>query len=167
MTILNEGLEWREIALQTELERAFRGTPVKTLFSPGALLCRFITTESEKNKIRGNEIFKSPWWMGWTAAIKEIKHWSASGATPKDVVRGRMAVTSDFNSELDSVVQIILTKPVYAWRGFARHQADTLRRVTYLGGGEQLYLPNLAADDKGLSSAVARMHCLTAVEFLT
>ena len=63
-------------------------------------------------------------------------------------------------------MQIILTQPVYAWKGIAQHQDDNRRGVTYLGGGEQFFLPNLASDPNGLSSNVAHLHCFTAIESL-
>ena len=61
-------------------------------------------------------------------------------------------------------LQIVLSKPVFAWKGTARYQEDSIQRVTYLGGAEQLYIPNLASDDSGFSSNVAYMHCFTAIE---
>lgn len=166
MAILNENLDWNQIAVKPGVRQAFRGIPVKTLVPKGEMLCRFITTESKRKGIRGNETFFSPWWMDWSAAVQEIAKWRTAKATPKDVIRARMAVTSDFSQELDSLVQIILTQPVYAWKGIAQHQDDRQRGVTYLGGAEQFYLPNLAADPQGMSSNVAYMHCFTAIESL-
>ena len=136
------------------------------MLQPGTILCRFITTESEKKAIPGNETFKSARWLGWGSAFAEISHWRAARVSPKEVIRGRMAVTNQFNRELDSIVQIILTKSVYAWKGLVRHQNDAVRQVTYLGGAEQLYIPNLASDPGGLSSDVAYMHCFTSIDSL-
>lgn len=93
-----------------------------------------------------------------------LSHFKA--AAPKDVVRAKLAIISDFSRELDSLVQIILTRPVYAWKGFAQYQNDGSSRVTYIGGGTQFYLPNLASDAQGLSSNVAYMHCFTSVDSL-
>jgi hypothetical protein len=166
VAILNQQLEWNDTAISPDTRLAFRGNPVKVLLQPGAMLCRFITTESKKKNIPGNETFKSPWWMDWNSAFTEITRWRTAKAMPKDVIRARMAVTTKFNRELDSLVQIILTKPVYAWKGIARHQDDAVRGVTYLGGGEQFFLPNLSSDSQGLSSSVAYMHCFTAIESL-
>jgi hypothetical protein len=166
MMVLNEELDWRTLSMDPDTTRGFRGTPVKVLLDPGKTLCRFITTESKMKGIPGNHTFKSSWWLDWASAMVEIKHWKTVKVMAKDVIRGRLAVTTQFNRELDSLVQIILTKPVYAWKGTAAHQDDTIRRVTYLGGGEQLLVPNLASDRDGLSSAVAYMHCFTSVESL-
>lgn len=47
-----------------------------------------------------------------------------------------------------------------------RHQNDAALNVTYIGGGEQYYLPNLASDPNGLSSNVAYLHCFTSVDSL-
>jgi hypothetical protein len=167
MAVLNENLDWNQItAARPDVRQAFRGVPVKTLVAQGELLCRFITTESKKKGIAGNETFRSPWWMNFSSAIHEIAKWRTTKALPKDVIRARMAVTSDFSQELDSLVQIILTQPVYGWKGIAQHQDDNRRGVTYLGGGEQFYLPNLAADPNGLSSNYAYMHWFGSIEEL-
>ena len=166
MGILNEELHWAMIAADHHVRQAFRGEPVKTLLDPRHMLCRFITTESRKKGIQGNEVFFSPWWMDWSTTIAMLARWRTAGAEPREVVRARLAVTTGFSQELDSLVQIILSKQVYAWKGIARYQDDVKRRVTYLGGGEQFYLPNLASDPKGLSSNVAYLHCFTAVESL-
>jgi hypothetical protein len=164
MAILNQQLEWHNIASTAEIRDAFRGTPVKLLLESGAMLCRFITTESKQKLIRGNETFKSPWWLEWKTASAEIHRWSSAKVSPKDVIRGRMAVTTQFNQNLDSLVQIILSEPVYAWKGIVRHQADTVLRITYIGGAQQLFVPNLSSDGSGLSSPVAYMHCFTAID---
>jgi len=166
MSILNQDLDWSQIALNPGVRRAFRGAPVKTQIPVGAMLCRFITTESKKKGIRGNEIFFSPWWMDWSTTASMLAQWKTAKAATREVIRGRLAVTTEMNQELDSLVQIILTKPAYAWKGIAHYQDDNVRKVTYLGGGEQFYLPNLASDAQGLSSGVAYLHCFTAVEAL-
>jgi hypothetical protein len=158
MPVLNEHLDWHTLSKDPGIANAFRGTPVKTLLDPPNMLCRFITAESKKHGIRGNETFNSPWWLEWSTAAAEIHQWKAHNAQVKDVIRGRFAVTTKFSQELDSLVQIQLTKPVYCWKGIVKHQADAVRGVTYLGGGEQLYLPHLASDKDGLSSDVAQMH---------
>jgi hypothetical protein len=165
MAILNETLGWKGIVVShPDVGRAFRGTPEKTLLAANTMLCRFITTESKKKGIPGNHVFFSPWWMEWTATVGMLSR--LKGVAPKSVVRAKLAVISDFSRELDSLVQIILTQPVYAWMGFAQYQNDDASRVTYLGGGTQLYLPNLASDAQGLSSNVAYMHCFTSVDSL-
>ena len=131
------------------------------------MLCRFITTESVCKGIRGNETFKSPWWMDWSATVSMLARWKTMPkVSPKDVIRARMAVPEAFSQELDSLVQIILTQPAYAWKGVAQSQDDDARKVTYLGGGEQFYLPNLASDPSGLSSKTAYLHCFTSVDSL-
>lgn len=166
MAILNENLDWAGIvASQPGAGHAFRGSPEKMLLAKNEMLCRFITTESKKKGIPGNHVFFSPWWMEWGTTVGMLSLFKA--AAPKDVVRAKLAVTRDFSQELDSMVQIILTEPVYAWKGIAQYQNDKASRVTYIGGGTQFYLPNLASDAQGLSSNVAYMHCFTSMESLS
>jgi hypothetical protein len=165
MSILNENLDWSGIVVShPDVGRAFRGIPETTLLATNEMLCRFITTESKKKGIPGNHVFFSPWWMEWRTIVGMLSRFKA--AAPKDVVRAKLAVTEDFSRELDSLVQIILTEPVYAWKGIVQYQNDSASQVTYIGGGTQFYLPNLASDAQGLSSNVAYMHCFTSVESL-
>jgi hypothetical protein len=166
MAILNETIHWAQFAANPALQKAFRGTPTKTLIPAGSVLARFITTESKKKGARGNEIYLSPWWSEWSTTVGEVHKWSSMGATAREVIRGRFAVTSEFSQELDSLVLIVMKKPVYAWKGVARHQDDDNRKVTYLGGATQLFLPNLASDAQGLSSAVADLRSFTSVDEL-
>lgn len=166
MAILNENLEWNDIvAARPDVRLAFRGAPTKELLATGKMLCRFITTESKTRGIPGNEVFASPWWMEWTTTVGMLSRFKS--VAPNEVVRGKLAITHEFSRELDSLVQIILTEPAYAWKGSAQYQDDRRRRVTYIGGGTQLYVPNLASDKQGLSSRVAYLHCFTSVESLS
>lgn len=166
MAILNETIHWAQFAANPDLQKAFRGTPTKTLIPAASVLARFITTESKKKGTRGNEIYLSPWWSEWSTTVGEVHKWSSMGATAREVIRARFAVTSEFSQELDSLVLIVMKKPVYAWKGVARHQDDDNRKVTYLGGATQLFLPNLASDSQGLSSAVADLRSFTSVDEL-
>jgi hypothetical protein len=145
MTVLNQNLDWNGIvASRPDVRHAFRGIPEKMLLATNEMLCRFITIESKKKGIPGNHVFFSYWWMEWSTTVGMLSRFKA--AAPKDVVRAKLAVTQDFSRELDSLVQIILTELVYAWKGTTQYQDDKTSRVTYIGGGTQCYLPNLASD---------------------
>lgn len=166
MSILNENLEWKQFAGNPDLQRAFRTPPQKIQLPQGTMLCRFITTESLKKGIRGNETFKSPWWADWSNAVTILKQWGGPNANTANVIRAKFAVTKQFNQQMDSLVQIILTTPVFAWKGTTRYQTDNLVGVTYIGGATQFFLPNLASDLQGLSSNVAYLHCFTSMDSL-
>ena len=165
MPILNENLEWNQIAAAKPKDGlAFRGVPEKVLLAKDQMLCRFITTESKRKGIPGTHVFFSPWWTEWRATVAMLSRFKS--VAPKDVVRAKLAVTEEFSRELDSLVQIILTEPVYAWKGIAQYQNDDASGVTYIGGETQFYVPNLASDGQGLSSRVAYMHSFTSVDSL-
>jgi len=161
MAILNESLEWRDF--NARVHDAFRSQATKILLEHGTLLCRFITAESAQHDIQGNEIFASPWWLHWSSALADILRWNRAHASPAQTIRARMAVTSEMNQKMNNLAQIVLREQVYAWKGIARHQTDRNRRLTYMGGGEQLFLPNLASRDNPLTSPVAHLHCFTDV----
>lgn len=170
MPILNEQLNWSDISKIPDVRQAFRGAPEKVLLAKESLLCRFITTAKNTSKDemdRSSSIFCSPWWTDWSSAFSEIARWSTkANAQPQNVIRARWAITTRFNPKLDSLVQIILTKPVYGWKGIAQHQNDPSGKVAYLGGGEQLYVPNLVKDRDALACDFAYLHCFTAIASL-
>jgi hypothetical protein len=95
-----------------------------------------------------------------------LAHWRTQHAGAKDVIRARLAVTSQFSQELDSLVQIILTKAGLCLEGPSASPGRLIVRRDLPRRREQLYLPNLASDARGLSSNVACLHCFTAVESL-
>jgi len=166
MAILNETLDWKQIVTANpKVALAFRGVPTKVLLAQNEMLARLITTECRRLGISGNELFLSPWWTEWGATFALIARFKS--VSPRDVVRGKFAVTQEFSRELDSLAQVIIDQPVYAWRGPARHQDDKVSGVTHMGGGTQFYLPNLASDTQGLSSRVAHLHSFTSVDWLT
>lgn len=161
MNILNEQLDWS--TFNADVHEAFRFPPKKVLLDPQTLLCRFIAVDSAGGDRRGR-IFNSPWWLNWTSALAELAHWAH--VAPREVIRARLAITSQFNPEIDSLAQIILDRPVFAWQGKAKYQNDEGRRVTFIGGGEQFFLPNLASDTSGLHSPYADLHCFTSIDSL-
>lgn len=175
MAILNENLDWGHLGRSPDVRDAFLGVPAKTLIPAGQLLCRFITTKSKVREDEDSGIYSSPWWTDWSATAALLDRWKSARIKPKDVLRGKLAITHEFSTELDSLVQIILTLPVYAWKGIARYQEDKSLKVTYLGGAEQFFLPNLAGDPdrptlvpnrSALTSKVAYLHCFSSVDML-
>ena len=166
MAILNEQFEWSDFKANPKIRDAFLGMPAKTLIPAKRLLCRFISTGATPTDPNGTEIYLGPWWTEWESTAKLLHKWKTAAATPREVLRAELAVTRDFSRKFDGLVQIVLTQPVYAWRGPARHQEDKQLKVTYLGGGEQLFLPNLASDRTGERSDVAYMHCFSWVDSL-
>lgn len=167
--ILNGDKDWSSFAGDTDSRTAFRGIPVKTLIPTGRVLCRFITAESKKRtaqKIRPNNIYFSPWWTEWTSTARMLNDFKAGKIPPRDILRGRLGITKAHNYYLDGMVQIVLTQSVYAWKGIALYQTDDYAKVTYLGGGEQLYLPNLVSNKNCVTSKFAQMHCWTWVDSL-
>jgi hypothetical protein len=166
MPILNENLDWKHFQNDRSLRNAFIGAPTKTMISAGEMLCRFITTETEKKEYESSGIYSSPWWADWNVTARMLARWKAANIKPRDVIRAKLAVPRQFSAGLDSLVQIILTQPVFAWKGIARHQEDTVLKVTYIGGGEQIFLPNLVSDPRGLNCNVAYLHCFSSVDLL-
>jgi hypothetical protein len=166
MAILNEEFEWRHFERNPDIRDAFRGAPVKTLLPASQMLCRFITTETGKPTYPDSGIYSSPWWTDWSTTAEMLHRWKTAGASPVDIIRGLLAVTTGFSAKLDGMVQIILTQPVYAWKGPARHQSEKSSSLSYIGGGEQFFLPNLVKDRRSLNCPVAYMHCYCSVDTL-
>jgi len=69
-----------------------------------------------------------------------------------------LAVPKEFNARMEWISVIYLTQPVYAWSGKGARQLDAAQANTYLGGGgEQIFLPNLAANPLATTGQYARM----------
>ena len=62
MPILNENLEWTTLAVNPDLANAFRHMPTKVLLPVNTCLCRFVTTESQKENIPGTNVLAGAWW---------------------------------------------------------------------------------------------------------
>ena len=106
-----------KIALDVSVRDAFRVT-VKTLLQPRKMLCRFISSDLNLAKDKSiPDPFGRPWWMDWTTAVGMLSSWKNVSAT--EVVRARIAVTKKMSPKLDSLLQIVLKEPVYAWKGIA------------------------------------------------
>ena len=155
MAILNEQFEWSHFETNAGLRMAFRGAPEKTLFHSGRLLCRFITCELAQSGIRGNEVFRSPWWSEWRETSQLLHRFKSRPIASREIIRAKLAITHEFSATLDGLVQIKLTEPVYGWVGPARYQNDKQSKVTYIGGATQIFLPNLAGKGNAMSSPVA------------
>ncbi len=154
MSILNENLNWEQIkASDGKAKGSFDGYPSKTMYWPSQMLVRAITMDSKKN------IFSSPWWMDWNEVNQALSLSSRYNIVPSEMLRGELAIAPKFNPKLDGLVQIILSKPVYVWKGKASSQKVEERMLCLIGGGSQLYIPNLKADEFGLFSNFAPRGC--------
>lgn len=144
MQFLNADLDLEDLARFDRQYRnaasAFRSRPVKTPFVPGCAFMRVISTTTADKIKQGTEVFSSPWWTTESSFRKLLTDFR--GKDPKDIFRGKLAITSNMSRNLDAWVEIVLTRPVYAWVGLAKYQPEA-EKLCYIGGGEQVFLPNL------------------------
>ncbi len=140
--------------LPSNLRSAFGKPPQKTTFSPGERFCRLVT--------RGMNTLESPWWIREREMLRMERHAQLGGLALHEVVRPGLAVREDWNPSMDFLVTVQLLCSAIGWSGPARHQnaADkgTLSRVAFLGGKEQVYLPNLLCDNRFTSPTERREH---------
>jgi hypothetical protein len=156
-TIHNEGYVFERDA-PPDARAAFSSHPKKTLFPPGVEFRRFITAENRRTGDRGNQIFGSPWWFTKETFQRIVAHSDPRGLGIGDVARIQLAVPKEFNARMEWICVIYLTQPVFGWTGKAARQLATPGANIYFGGGgEQVYLPNLAADPLATASRYARM----------
>jgi hypothetical protein len=159
MPVLNERNEFQDFVAQFRgLNRCFSGPPRKIRLNPGAQLSRFITSYS-KSELAGKKldevgVFGSPWWMTRLELRRLLAQYPA--VAPQEIIRGKLAIATRFNPKLNGWIDIELTLPVYAWVGRAAQQPDEIRQLSYIGGGEQIFLPNLGAKTDN-SSRYARI----------
>ena len=143
-----QGLEHRDLL-------AFIGLPRQFLLKPGELLCRFITAESTQQGHHGNQIFGSPWWHSMHAFMHIYNLSKTAQAPLGDAARARLAIVKKFNPTMEYFCQIVITRDIYGWLGRAKYQPEEGTNLLYMGGAEQIYLPNLASDSTGMSSNYA------------
>jgi hypothetical protein len=105
--------------------------PVKTPLPSGTVLSRL---EFPVNMA----LFMSVWWMRLEVLYKMLHNNDADSAALRREWQNVQAMPKAARGLRTSVVEIILTQPVYAWVG----KASPLFNKT--GGAEQIYLPNLA-----------------------
>jgi hypothetical protein len=151
-SILNDALGFDEVRWATmrktspDFAESFHGTPRKTLLPAGTRLFRLVPFPTDRN-------FSSPWWMPEHVFL-ELQNDAAvsshgGGRLLRNYVAQYMALPSG-NYQL-SVVEIELTRAVYAWLG----EVEPL--FGRPGGMEQAYLPNLADRGSPRTSSSARL----------
>jgi hypothetical protein len=146
---------------------AFTGIPERILLRPGDLLCRFITAENAKLNHYGNQVFRSPWWHTMSSFMQIYNLAKQVNAPLDSAARARLAITQEFNPTMQYFCQITITKPIYGWKGFARHQQESGSNLVYMGGGQQIYLPNLFSPaSNGMSSDFAFIKYFGATDVL-
>ena len=151
MDVLNQDFDFQRDASPDEKE-AFWTPPQKFLLLPKVQLYRLVTLADVNRGFRGNELFRSPWWYP-RETFRELSRMAQSLNLPlPEVARTHLAVREAWNPLMDYLCIIELTKPAWVWRGPIRYQPqDDERRIFYMGGLDQVYLPNLdgASEDTG------------------
>ncbi|MBL8736756.1 MAG: hypothetical protein JNL12_10045 [Planctomycetes bacterium] len=133
---------------------AFGRPPQEQVFQPGTVLHRFVT--------RGENASQGDWWV--TSATLELlrTHATRSKVPLANVVRARLAIARHWSPRLDFLVSARLSIAARGWVGAARHQrVDATRanaNVVFLGGTEQVLLPNLLGDTHRTQPKVRKAH---------
>lgn len=134
--------------------QAFGRPPQEHVFQPGTVLHRFVT--------RGENASQGDWWVT-SATLESLRtHAARSKVSLPAVVRARLAIARHWSPRLDFMVSARLSIPARGWVGAARHQpvdADRSRaNVVFLGGTEQVLLPNLLGDTYRTQRKVSLAH---------
>jgi hypothetical protein len=141
-----------------DARRAFLGVPRKIKLSPGLSLCRFITPENAKLGYAGNYVFRSPWWFPISTLDEVLRVARLNKVPAVEAARARLAISDPYSPTMEGFCTMVITAPVWAWTGRASGQPKgEPDNVWYIGGEEQIYVPNLA-DNTGLSSKYAYLH---------
>lgn len=132
------------------VQRAFAGNVRRQLLYSGHELYKY--TEYSVFKPDGSV---SPWWSSVEPIDADDPGFSQSmerssrlGVTPARFARVRTAVTEQWN-RMSNLTRIRLKVPTYALVGRCAHQPidndPSYSNVVFIGGGWQIYLPNLTA----------------------
>ncbi len=157
MTVINENYSFEREASPVVRE-AFVFPPQKKLFPANTEFCRIITTENKKTGDTGNHTFGSPWWFTKDTFRKIVARSDTKGLGISSVARIDLAISHEFNPQMDWICVMYLTHAAYGWVGKAARQLAVPGANIYWGGGaEQVFLPNLATRGNPTSSEWARM----------
>ena len=137
---------------------AFARMPERVVLFPGEQLFRFGSVVGPG--VKGNEIFSSPWWIPASTYQQITRTAHRTGRPVIEVARSRLAVTTDWNPNMDWLSIFELKVAVYAWVGPAKQQPLTGgdRSVLLLGHFDQAYVPNLAPPGAMASDAGALVY---------
>jgi len=135
---------------------------IKRTFIGGRIRKRMLSPQTMLYKFSGNSLVSpngtvSPWWSavepiesGDTGLEGLLEYAARLNVAPNDYARARSAVTKQWNS-LAGLLIVRLTVPVFAFVGQCSAQpvdneVSAPRKVLYIGGAWQLYIPNLNRD---------------------
>ena len=149
MAILNQNLDFNTI--KPEYQRAFQGRPTKELFQPGEQFYRLITANQNHNT-------PAAWWYT-KATFKELTRMAhAFNKSVPEIARSPLAVTREWNKEMNMLSIIQLNEPVFALKGLISAQPlnEGDNSILLMGGLEQVYMPGLASREQPYNGQYAR-----------
>lgn len=152
-TPLNAGLQ---LAGQSQdVQRAFIPRTTRTVLLEKRIICRLASEPHLQGRL-------SPWWIpltgidagdpGLKGQYQRSQHISGSKglAALSELMRVRLAVCYDWTPAFKHFLAVWLRRPTYALYGQAASQPLYAKKPTnmvFIGGGYQLYIPNLTASD--------------------
>ena len=158
---LNEDLSDDQILITPRYEQvapsgvaaAFHGKPRKTRLDPPCTLFRISTLPDDR-------VFHGVWWFSKDVFEALMLESGGDRTAFVKLARIHLAVKFGWSSGMRHIYVVELRQPVYAWVGKVRAQKETtahLKHVTWPGGAEQIFLPNLASKEYRLTSDHARL----------
>lgn len=155
---LTDGQVFSRLLFQPGLSamaKAFDGKPQKVRLEAGATLFRLTT-------LADGFIFAGVWWMSRHTYDGLLNAAKGDKVQLLKLARNHLAIKMGWSPGMRAIIQIRLKRPVYAWVGPARQQKETsagLKHITWTGGAEQIFLPNLAdPNHRGASPHAAIEH---------
>ena len=132
--------------LPATVEASFRGIPKQVTLPSGTKLYRIVTPGQNNNL--GEYWFSEP---TFKAILDQMKKQNHSFET---VARPRLAVQKAWNLSMSHIVIFKLSVEMAAWIGPVRFQPHSSRlpNVLFMGNLEQIYIPNLAKDNRSMDS---------------
>ena len=150
MSILNQDYNFTRDA-SSDVKGAFVGNPTRVLMQPGTELYRLITANHNHNT-------PAPWWYTKNTFRELIRMAGAFGQGLSETARSPLAVTTQWNPQMDWLSIISLRQPAYAWVGTISAQPlnEGDRSIMLMGGLEQVFLPGLASRSNPFDGTYAR-----------
>ncbi len=129
---------------------AFLGPPTRELFRTHDTIYRIVSirgVEYSDGTVGGNSLFESPWWIPAHTFRQITLRAHRTGKSLTAVARAGLAVTHEFNPDMDWVAVVKIKNAAYGWVGRTAAQRERRRdsHVLLIGGLDQIWLPGLAA----------------------
>jgi hypothetical protein len=154
--ILNDDYEFNRDA-PAQVKSAFKFSPQRVLLKPPEKLYRILTpagvaevkAKAGRDNVKADPNEVGAWWMTGKIFDQIIKTSNLYGHNLAEIVRSRMAISTDFSPTMNALCIVELKRDMYAFEGLAAPQLFNQKDPNFIliGNGEQVWIPRMSWKD--------------------